>query len=131
MVHYTLTMNQDQAREVRHAVELLLRLKINQPEEITRAVLDQMLEDERIDIDEFCKRRDRASGHLKAAFDELFPHWSEIKKDKEWYRLYNILQVIRYAIHEAEHPNSTGVDSYPPTQFTEDEPLPKCEWVKE
>lgn len=130
MATYTLTLNSDQARELRKAVELLMRLKINQPEEITRAVLDEMLEDKRIDIDTFCKRRDKANDHLKAAFDALFPHWGEIRKDKEWYRLYNIYQVVRYAIHEAENPEGKGVDSYPPTQFT-DEPMPKCEWVKE
>lgn len=130
MATYTLTLNSDQAKELRKAVELLMRLKINQPEEITRAVLDEMLEDKRIDIDTFFKRRDKANDHLKAAFDTLFPHWGEIRKDKEWYRLYNIYQVVRYAIHEAENPEGIGVDSYPPTRFT-DEPMPKCEWVKE
>lgn len=125
MTEYTLKMNSIQARETLNAVELLMRLKINQPEEISRAVLDGMFE--RIGCDEFCRRRDRANEHLRAAFQEIFPTWDEVKKDEQWYRLYNLYQSIRYAIHQAEHPNSTGVDSYPPIQFT-DEPIPECEW---
>ena len=127
MIEYVLTLNSDQAKETLKAVELLMRLKINQPEEISRTVLDGMYE--RIGCDEFCKRRDEANEYLHKAFEAIFPHWSEVQKDEEWYRLYNLYQVIRYQIHLAEHPNSTGVDSYPPTQFT-DEPIPECTWRK-
>ena len=134
MIEYTLTMNSEQAKECLKAVELLMRLKINQPEEITRAVMpENYWEDGKVDnqkFDYFINRRDEANECLKLAFARIFPIWESVKKDAEWYRLYNIYQVIRYAIHEAEHPQTTGVDSYPPTQFTADEPLPGCSWTR-
>ena len=126
-VEYTLHLNSEQAVTLLKAVELLMRLKINQPEEISRAVLDGMYE--RIGIDVYCRRRDTANACLKRAFDTIFPTIDDIKKDEEWYRLYNLYQSVRYARHEAEYPNGTGVDSYPPMQMT-DEPIPKCEWKK-
>ena len=126
-IEYTLTMNSRQAKECLKAVELLMRMKINQPEEISRAVLDGMYE--RIGIDEYIRRKNGANEYLRAAFAAIFPTWDEVQKDDEWYVLYNIYQAIRYQIHLAEHPGSTGVDSYPPMQFT-DEPIPKCEYRK-
>lgn len=126
-IEYTLTMNSRQAKKCLKAVELLMRLKINQPEEISRAVLDGMYE--RIGIDEYLRRKDSANEHLRNAFMAIFPNWDEVLKDDEWYILYNIYQAIRYQIHLAEHPGSTGVDSYPPIQIT-DEPIPKCEYRK-
>ena len=128
MPEYTLTMTSAQARTMLKAVELFMRLKINQPEEISRAIMDGEFYD-RIGCDEFCKRRDIADMHLRKGFMAIFPLWSEVKKDTEWYRLYNLYQSVRYAIHEAEHPESDGVDSRLPMQFT-DEPIPKCEWRK-
>lgn len=125
-IEYKLTMNSEQAKEVRYAVELLMRMKINQPEEISRAVLEGIFD--RIGFEEYLRRRDEADEHLKRAFAAMFPDLSEIRKDNEWYRLYNLYQVIRYAVHQAENPESKGVDSYPPMQFTDDEPMPKCEW---
>jgi hypothetical protein len=127
MIEYVLTLNSEQARETLKAVELLMRLKLNQPEGISRAVLDGMYE--RIGSDEFCKRRDVADMYIKFAFRAIFPRWGEEKKDTEWYRLYNLYQVLRKAIHDAENPNGNGVDSHKPIQFTE-EPLPKIEWKK-
>ena len=128
MPEYTLTMNGSQARTMLKAVELLMRLKINQPEEISRAIMDGEFY-EHIGCDEICKRRDIADIHLRKGFRAIFPLWSEVQKDTEWYRLYNLYQSVRYAIHEAEHPDTIGVDSRPPMQLT-DEPVPKCEWRK-
>lgn len=125
MIEYTLKLNSDQAKETLKAVELLMRLKINQPHEISRAILDGIYE--RIGIDEYLKRKDKANEYLDEAFAAIFPTWDEVKKDEEWYRLYNIYQAIRYQIHLAEYPNSTGVDSYPPMCLT-DEPIPECTW---
>ena len=124
-LEYTLTLNSDQAHETLKAVELLMRLKINQPEELSRALLEPMYE--RIGCYEFCQRRDEANRFLQFAFLKIYPTMNDWMKDDEWYRLYNLYQSLRYAIHNAEHPQSTGVDSYPPTRFT-DEPIPKCEW---
>ena len=128
MIEYILTMNSDQAKTCLKAVELLMRLKINQPKEISKAILDEIFE--QIGCDEFCRRRDAANEYLEQAFSVIFPNWNEVKKDDEWYRLYNLYQTIRYQIHLAEYPNSIGVDSYPPIQFT-DEPMPKCEFRKD
>ena len=123
-MQYILALTPAQAKTVNKAVELLMRLRLNQPEEIPRAVMDSMYE--RIGCDEFCKRRDQANEYLKTAFLMLFPRFDDVKKDDEWYRLYNVYQVIRYAIHNVENPDGVGVDSYPPTAFT-DEPLPGIE----
>lgn len=123
MIEYSLTMNPEQARTALKAVELLMRLKLNQYEELPFALIDLSRKD-------FCDRRDLAKFHLKPAFEQLngWRHDAEWKDD-EWYRLYNLYQVLRYMIHEAEHPESVGVDSYPPTRRT-DEPLPGYAWKR-
>lgn len=123
-ITYTLTMSADQCHAVNGAVELLMRLKISQPEEIPRAVLPW---GDGLSVDEWCRRRDKAEPLLKQAFAWLFPCWQDIKKDKEWYRLYDLYQVIRKAIHDAEHPQGTGVDSYGP-MCTAGEKMAKCEF---
>lgn len=86
-----------------------------------------------LSVEEWCRRRDRAEPLLRQAFKELFPTYKDVKKDDEWYRLYNLYQATRYALHEAENPESKGtVDSYPPLNAGGvDEPMPKCEFRKE
>ena len=131
MVEYTLKLNSAQANEVLKAVELLMRLKINQPKEIPNAVMpDDYWEDGKIDKDafnDFLQRRDRADEYLEKAFREIFPTWEKVKKDDEWHTLYNILQALRYQRHLAEYPNGRGVDSYPPMYFG-GEKIPECSW---
>lgn len=128
---YVLTMNSEQAHTALKAVELLMRLKINQPREISRAVMPEDYWDEKtgkVDterFDDFIRRRDQVDSCAESAFLQMFPTWEHVKKDAEWYRLYNLYQAIRYQIHLAEHPDSLGVDSYPPLQMT-DEPIPDC-----
>ena len=103
------------------AVDLFSRLKIGQYKDLIETVLPDNL-----DIKEFCFRRDCAEPWLDLAFNALLR--DTIQKDAEWYRSYNIIQALRYAIHECETPDvKYTVDAYPPTQFTE-EPIPKCEW---
>ena len=121
MFEYTLTLNSSQTREVLKAVELLMRLKLGQYREIPFALVD-------INDDDFCKKRDNSEPLLKTAFDVLYKN-KEKWKDEEWYRLYNLYQVIRKNLHDAENPNGKGIDGDPPLQFT-DEPLPKMEWKK-
>ena len=123
-ITYTLIMSAEQCNAVSGAVELLMRLKINQPEEIPRAVLAW---GEGLSVDEWCKRRDRAAPCLRLAFKEMFPPCHVLKKDQEWHRLYDLYQVIRRAIHDAEHPQTTGVDSYDP-MCTAGEKMAKCEF---
>lgn len=126
---YTLTLTSSQLRAVCNAVELLMRLKINQPEEIPRGALNW---GNGLSVEEWCRRRDKAEPLLRQAFKELFPTWEDVKKDEQWYRLYNLYQVTRYALHETETPEGKGVDSYPPWNAGGvDEPMPKCEFRKE
>ena len=124
---YTLTLTSAQCRSVCNAVELLMRLKINQPEEIPRGALQW---GDGLSVEEWCRRRDKAEPLLRQAFKELFPTLDDVKKDEQWYRLYNLYQVTRYALHEAENPEGKGVDSYPPwNSGGVDEPMPKCTFI--
>lgn len=122
---YILTLNSDQTRETLKAIELLMRLKLGQYKELSFALLD-------ITKDDFCRRKDLSERHLEKAFNELFGGKTDKKtdwKDTEWYRLYNLYQVLRKALHDAENPEGVGIDGYDPIQFTE-EPLPKIRWEK-
>ena len=122
---YRLTLNKTQAHTALKAIELMLRLKLNQPEEIPFALI--------LNEEDFCERRDNAKPLLEAAFNIMYKGRDNTDaswKDAEWYRLYNMYQVLRKAIHDAEHPDSKGVDSYPPIAFTE-EPLPGIETLYE
>lgn len=128
---YKLIMNSSQARTVLKAVELLMRLKINQPKEIIWDVMDT--ETNRKDP-EFYEHRENAEKLLEQAFNQIFafklsyPRLTDADwKDAEWYRLYNTYQVIRHALHDAENPEGDGIDKEEPMQFTE-EPLPGIEW---
>ena len=122
MYEYTLTLNSDQARETLKAVELLMRLKLNQAFTFSDSVVGWDTKD--------WEGLHTATKKVEEALSILFKDRESGKwKDDEWYRLYNLYQVIRKAIHDAEHPETTGVDSYDPIQFT-DEPLPKIRWKK-
>lgn len=125
-VTYTLVMSKEQCHELTKAIDFLMRLKLNQYREIPSTLLDWGAG---IGVDEYCKRRDGAEKYLELAFREIFPTWEDVKKDKIWNRLYDLLQVIRKAIHDAEHPGTTGVDSYEP-MCTAGEKMAKCEWRK-
>lgn len=120
---YTLTMSSAQCHAVCESVEFLMRLRMAQTDEIPRHVLEW---GEGLGVDEWCRRRDEAEPLLNAAFRILFPSWTEAKRDN---RLYDLYQVTRKAIHDAEHPETTGVDSYPLME-TAGEPMAKCEWRK-
>lgn len=131
MKEYTLKLNSSQLITVMKAIDLLIRLKINQPKEIPDAIMpDDYWKDGKMDKDafnDFLKRRDRADEYLEKAFREIFPRWEDVRKDDEWYRLYNIYQTLRYQRHLAETPNGKGVDSYPPMALG-GEPVPECTW---
>ena len=119
-IKYTLTLTSEEAKEIIKAVELLMRLKLNQSFMFSDSVVSW----------DFDVNMQKANKLVEEALNELFKNRKPgTYKNDEWYRLYNIYQVIRYAIHEAEYPSSTGVDSYPPMRMT-DVPLPKCEWSK-
>lgn len=118
-ITYTLTMSSAQCHAVCESVEFLMRLRMAQPDEIPRHVLEW---GDGLSVDEWCRRRDEAEPLLNAAFKILFPSLTEAKRDN---RLYDLYQVMRKAIHDAEHPETTGVGSYPLMQ-TAGEPMAKC-----
>ena len=123
-IQYTFTMDSPMAHTLNKAVELLMRLKLGQYEELPFALVD-------LADPEFCQKRDAAKPYLHAAFCQMYAGKGPTDwKDAEWHRLYDLHQVIRYQIHLAESPKSTGVDSYQPRR-TADEPLPVGKWERE
>lgn len=125
MIEYTLTMTCEQAKSLDLAVELLLRLKLGQYKVLPDILIDMMRDD-------FCDRRDIAELYLKLAFDAMqdYKNDTDIEwKDSEWHRLYNIHQALRYQIHQAECPERSGVDSYPPFN-SGGQGIPKCSYSK-
>ena len=123
MYEYVLTLNSDQCKETFKAVELLMRLKLGQYQELVYSLCD-------IRNPSFADNIDSADRVLKSAFEIIYKDKKPGEyKDEEWYRLYNLYQVLRKAIHDAEHPETKGIDSYEPMQLT-DEPLPKIRWSK-
>ena len=122
-VEIVLHLNQQQAQEVLKATELLLRLKLGQFKELAFNLLD-------ISADDFCEKRDAAEEPLKSAADIFFKcKKPEVRKDSEWYRLYNLFQVLRKAIWTSagrdDKLSEIGASIF---QFTE-EPIPKCDIV--
>lgn len=105
---YRLTLSPNQAHELNKAVELLMRLKLGQYEELPFALMNLG------DMD-FAGKRDRAKPYLQYAFGIMQGDKRPGEyKDAEWHTLYDLYQVIRHMIQQAEHPDSDGVDSYPP-----------------
>lgn len=123
MFEYTLTLSQNQAHEVLTAVELLMRLKLGQYQELVYTLCDIYNPEKTIQISVI-------DDILKQAFNLMNKDKTPAEyKDDEWHRLYDIYQVLRKAIHDAETPDADGVDSYPPFQ-TAKEPLPSIKWNK-
>lgn len=122
-IKYTLTMESEQARKCLKAVELLMRLKLEQYDQLPYCILD-------LGDDKYAEKRNESEPLLKAAFRIMFrDHEPGNYKDEEWYMLYNIYQALRYQIHLAENPTGTGVDSYPPMRIS-DAPMPECYFEK-
>lgn len=124
-IEYTLKLDSTQAGVVLHALDLLNRVIINQPQNVTEAAMNGLWG--KIDFDEYCRRRDKANEYMKLAFDTIFSSYNEIIKTDEWDVSYSILQALRYQRHLAEFPTSIGVDSYPPMQLGKT-PIPECTW---
>lgn len=121
---YRLTMTSEQVKEANAAIELMMRLKLAQYRELPYTLMD-------ISDTEYCEKRDDAMPHLKAGFDAMFRGRKDYEwKDREWYVLYNLHQVIRHAIRNAEFPDSNSVWSTPPMDF-EGIGLPEIETLKE
>lgn len=120
MPMYTMTVSSEQARAIDKAVELLLRLKIGQFDVLPYSLMV-------LGSEGYCERRDAAKPYLDC-LERVFAACNH--KDDEWHRLYDLHQVIRKAIHDAEHPGTVGVDSYP-VVCTAGEKMARMEVVKE
>lgn len=113
-----ITMPESMAHVVYDAVELMMRLKLNQPEHIVWALVD-------LSDPKFCEKRDDSEQILKEAFRRIYPS-SEMHshkwKDDNWYRLYNVYQMLKYYY--------TGFDDsvYKPIQLS-DIPLPEVRCI--
>lgn len=122
MAEYVLTMNSNQTKETLKAIELLMRLKIKQFDILPYNLLD-------IGAKDYCDKRDAAEPLLRDLGEIFFPGW-HYSKDEEWNRLYDLYQVLRHAIHDAEYPTCKSQYADEPAQYSR-EPLPKIEWRKE
>jgi len=117
---YKLTLDSSQAKAVLDALELLMRLKLGQTFTFCQAV-DEWKHIEDVDYS-------RVKEYVEMALNELQRGMKPTEfKDESWHRLYNIFQALRYARHEAEYPETTGVDAYPPFS-SGGLPVPDCEW---
>lgn len=78
-IEYKLTLTSEQAKAIDKAVELLLRLKLGQYEELPFYLTD-------ISRDDFCERRDIAKLYLKQAFAAMQDYRNDTEwKDDEWH----------------------------------------------
>ena len=119
-MNYKISVSSAQLKEITKSVELLMRLKLGQYRELTYSLCDIYKEP--------TEKLDAVDDVLRNAFNIINKDKKPTEyKDNEWFILYDIFQVLRKAIHDVEHPEGTGVDSYEPLQMSL-EPLPKCTW---
>jgi len=123
MFEYTLTLNEEQCHEVLKSVELLMRLKIGQYQELIYSLCD-------IYNPELSEQISAADSVFRTAFDIMNKGKKPSEyKDKEWHVLYDLYQVLRKGIHDAEHPEGSGLDAAEPLQFG-NMPLAGMKWIK-
>lgn len=129
MVEYTLTLKSKQAKEIQNALEVIMRWKLRQPSIVMEYLPNRL--SWKNDFDDYLKKRDEITEYLEKANDIAIPKLenNNTLKDEQWDRIYNIFQVIRHAIQQAEYPDSKGVDSYPPFP-SGNEPLPEIKWER-
>ena len=120
-VEYTLTASSTQMNEILKAVELLMRLKLGQYQELVYVLGDvnNPLDSGKLsDVDTLLKQAFKVLNQNKPVKEY---------KDVEWHQLYDLYQVLRKAVHDAEHPDGKDLDASEPMQFGE-EPLMKVKW---
>lgn len=123
MFEYELMLNQEQCHEVLKAVELLMRLKLGQYQEIIYTLCE-------ITNPEVTDQISEADTILKHAFTVMNKGKSSRDfKDEEWRILYDLYQVLRKGIHDAENPDGNSLDASEPIQFG-NKPLAKINWTK-
>lgn len=120
-MEYKLTLTSAQMAEIHKAVELLMRIKLGQYQELIYDLCDIKDAKKAVRISE-------ADTILKQAFAIIYENKKPSEyKDAEWFILYDLYQVLRKSIHDAEYPYRPGLDDSEPMHFSK-EPLPKCEW---
>lgn len=105
--------------ELAKANELLMRLKLGQYQELVYLLCD--INDP--------EKTEKVSA-VDTMFRQAFEFMNDGKKpneykDEEWFILYDLYQVLRKAMHDAENPQGKGLDSQEAFQ-TSKEPLAKC-----
>lgn len=121
MTEYIITMTSDQLHKTLKSVELLMRLKLGQYQELVYNLCD-------IRDPKLAERISEADDILKNAFMLINKDKKPSEyKDEEWNVLYDIFQILRKAVHDAEYPESSSIDAFPPIQCSK-QPMPKVEW---
>lgn len=135
-VKYVLTMTEEQARCVVAALDLSMRIRIGQWNEI----VEQCLECDYDNIDDYLRKKEDAVRILEKAREIVMPElqgrmmacsWG-VYKFEQTERAFNILKAVRSAI--AWHYNPEGgitVNFDKPRAVNVEEEMPKCEAVEE
>lgn len=126
MRQYVLTLSEEQAECVNHALNVFSRLKIGQLDQIVWELIDFS----NGNIDEMCARRDAALKIARHLESILFPDMSRDIHDEQGDIAYDIHQVLRQKIAYAHHTEGGfGYVFNDPLPITT-KPLAACE-VKE
>ena len=136
MTKYRLEMNEEQARTVIAALDLAIRIRLGQWNEI----VDQCLECDYDDIDEYLKRKEDAVYILEQAREIVMPELEGkimacsygVYKFDYTERAFNVLKAVRSCI--AWHKNPQGgyeVIYDRPRAINVTEEMPKCEVVED
>ena len=135
MTKYLLTMTEEQARCVVAALDLSMRIRLGQWNEIVWSCME--LEPD-ADVDEWCKRRNEAEKILLDARKIVMPeltgagHSYGVYQMHETERAFNLLKAVRSCL--AYHENPEGgitVNFDRPRAVNVEEEMPKCEVVEE
>lgn len=135
MTKYKLEMSEEQARTLIGAIDLAIRIRLGQFGEI----IEQCMDLDTGNINEWCQRRDDAEAVLLQARNIIMPELRDINSlsgshgvyaKEETERAYNVLLAVRSCI--AYHNKPEGgytVDFRRPMNIHVNEELPKCEAV--
>lgn len=133
MYEYTITLSTAQAKEIQDALEAIMRWKLKQPEIMREYLPDKLNWSPAGDFNNNIRLINTATELLRLANNIMIPYVSNSDpslKDEQWNRIYNIFQVIRHAIWEAESDKkSYNVAAGEPMKYGKED-LPKIEWRK-
>ena len=136
MTKYRLEMNEEQARTVIAALDLAIRIRLGQWNEI----VEQCLECDYDDIDEYLKRKEDAVYILEQAREIVMPELKGkmmacsygVYKFDYTERAFNVLKAVRSCIAWHENPQGGYEVIYDrPRAINVNEGMPKCEVVED